>query len=152
MSFQLPSRHHVGENTSRHASAAFLVEALLLLVFLIASLAVFMQMFSASLNRAEQARELTAAVAAASDTAERFAAYPAQAGGQEIVGDLLVVCDVSSEPRESGTFYVADIAVYPANEGSHANADSGDDVASGIDESAEPLYTISTARFESEVE
>lgn len=138
MSFQLPSRHPGTTSTTRHASAAFLVEAMLLLVFLIASLAVFMQMFSASLNRAEQARELTEAVAAASDVAERFAAYPDRVGGEEVVGDMLVMCDVSSEPQDSGVLYTAEITVYPVNDGGSP--------------AGEPMYSLSTARFEGQVE
>ncbi len=133
MSFQLPTSHpRTGSGTSR-AGTAMLVEAMILLVFLIASLAVFMQMFSASLTRADESRELTMAVAAASDVAEQFAAYPEQAGGEQTLDGMHVVCDVQEEPRPSGILYRADISVY---------ADDG---------SAEPLYSITTARFESEV-
>lgn len=145
MSFQLPtaeSRANRGE-APRWSGAAVLVESMLLLVFLIASLAVFTQMFSVSLTRAEQSSSLTAAVAAASDTAERFAAYPDQVAGEQVVGDLRVVCDVNAEQRLSGTLWHADIAVFAAD----ANADDADDA-----DDAEPIYTLHTSRFESEVE
>ena len=133
MSFQLPTSHpRAGSGTSR-AGTAMLVEAMILLVFLIASLAVFMQMFSASLTRADESRELTMAVAAASDAAEQFAAYPEQTGGEQTLDGMRVVCDVQEEPRPAGILYRADISVY---------AD---------DNSDEPIYSITTARFESEV-
>lgn len=150
MSFQLPARHAgSGDSQPRWSGAAILVESMLLLVFLIASLAIFTQMFSASLERAEESRELTAAVAAASGAAERFAAHPSQASGETVVGDLRVVCDVQAEPHQVGTLYRADISVFrmDANgDGADASADGG---GAGVGDEA--IYSISTSKFESEV-
>lgn len=151
MSFLLPTERTAvrgaGEGI-RWSGAAVLVEAMLLLVFLIASLAVLMQMFSAAVNRADESAQLTAAVAAAADTAEQFAADPTQAAGTKTEGDLLVVCTVTPEPREAGTLYHAEISVYAAE----TDAGSGDRTAVDINPTAQPVYSISTSRFESEVE
>lgn len=133
MSFQLPARRVGRDATPRWSGSAVLVESMLLLVFLIASLAIFTQMFSASLVRAEESGELTTAVAAATEVAERFAADPVQAGGAQEVDGMRVVCDVQEEAHRAGTLYRADIAVY-ATDGN------------------EPVYSITTSRFESEVD
>ena len=134
MSFKLPTHHPSMRMAGTRSVTAMLVEAMVLLVFLAASLAVFMQMFSISLVRADESRELTAAVAAASDVAERFAAYPEDVMGKQTVDGMRVVCNVTEEPHESGVLYRAVIDVY-----------AGDDAA------GEPIYTITTANFEGEV-
>lgn len=141
MSFQLPTERTHEEVAPSWSNAAFLVESMLLLVFLIASLAVFTQMFSASVTHAENSRQLTAAVTAASDTAERFAANPSQVSAIEENGGLIVACNISSEDRLSGTLYHATISVYAPNSFDRsAGQPTGD-----------PVYSVSTARFESEV-
>lgn len=141
MSFQLPNKIHVTEDVGpRWSGAAVLVESMLLLVFLTASLAVFVQMFSAALERADESAQLTAAVAAASDTAEQFAAYPTQANGQHMVDDLLVTCNVKREPHESGTLYKAEISVYAmgdADAGSGAGSGSGAGAGADADANAD---------------
>ena len=134
MSFQLPTHHPRMHMAGSRSGTAMLVEAMVLLVFLTAALAVFMQMFSLSLVRANESRELTTAVAAASDVAERFAAYPEQAAGEQTVEDMRVVCNVVEQPRDSGVLYRATIDVYAAD-----------------DPAGEPIYFITTANFESEV-
>ena len=140
MSFQLPSKMNITETEApRWSGAAVLVESMLLLVFLIASLAVFTQMFATSVGRADESAKLTAAVAAASETAEQFAANPMRVAGERTVDDLLVVCDVQGEQRQSGTLYHADIAVYAPSGQAAASADG------------EPVYKVSTSHFESEV-
>lgn len=110
------------------SGVAFIVEAMLLLVFLIGSLALLTSLFASSVQRGNESRELTAAVALASDTAERFCADPASIEERFAKDGLTVVCDVSDEARAGGVYYKADITVY------------------GKD--ATPVYTITTAVYE----
>ena len=114
MSFELPSERKVFVARSRWPGAAFLVEAMLLLVFIMASLALFTQLFAAATERAGESKALTDAVALASTTAERFAADPLAVPAEQTSGDLRVVCSVSPEARSGGTLYHAVISVYDA--------------------------------------
>ena len=59
MSFQLPSQRTSVAPRKRWAGAAFLVEAMLLLLFLVASMAIFTQLFAATAERANESRNLT---------------------------------------------------------------------------------------------
>ena len=120
---------------SSWASIAFMVESILLLVFLVASLAVLTQVFSVSLNRSVQSRTLDAAVIAASSVAEHFAADPENVDEELQLGDLRVTCVVSDERRSGGTMYHANIDVFDATE-----------VGTG-----EPVYSLSTSSYRSEV-
>lgn len=125
------------ENRSRHtrpswSGAAFIIEAMLLLVFLIGSLAVFTQLFATAAERGSQSGVLTAAVMAAENTAERFAVDPSGIDRQMQVDDLQVICDVTDKEFAGGTLYHADIAVF--TEGS-----------------TDPVYVLSTSSYESEV-
>lgn len=65
-----------GGRASWHGTA-LLVEALVLLAFLVASLALFMQVFAQTRGMGAEGSELAQAVAMASDLAEEFAADPA---------------------------------------------------------------------------
>lgn len=114
------------------ASAAFIVESMLLLVFLVGSLAVLTQLFALSLNRSVESRTLDAATIAATSIAEHFAADPNDVQESTQLGDLIVKCDVTPEPRKAGTLYRATISVF--------------DTSSG-----EKVYEMSTSRFESGV-
>ena len=133
-SFDLtPKRTQTSERSSWQGTA-FIVEALLLLVFLIASSAVFVQMFALASQQGAESVQLARAVAAASDVAERFAADPASVKDVQVVDDLLVTCTDVETTHERGTLRTATIAVY----------------AQGA--AGEPLYFITTSRFESEVQ
>ena len=101
-----------GSSGPSWAVSAFIVEAIVLLAFLIASSAVFVQLFSVALVRSEESGTTAAAVAAATSTAERFAANPADVREVTQVGDLVVVCETDSAKRAGGTLYHADISVY----------------------------------------
>lgn len=104
----LEGRHGVG--TTWHG-AAFVVEALLLLVFLAFALAVFMQLFGAAHSRGTEERQLTQAVLLASNDAEAFAADP-QSGTESTAFDAYVVeREVKAERSQSGTLYRALISV-----------------------------------------
>lgn len=114
------------------SSVAFIVESILLLVFLVASLAVLTRVFTASLNKSVESRTLDAATIAATSIAEHFAADPAGIAETTALGDLIVTCDVTEDERENGIMYRARIDVY--------------DVAG--ETGGEPIYSIETARYE----
>lgn len=117
---------------SSWTSVAFIVESILLLVFLIASLAILIQVFVASLNKSVESRTLDAATIAASSIAEHFAANPSDVQNETLLGDLRIVCSVQDEPRSSGTLYRAHIDVFDIS-------------ASGGDA---PIYSLDTAHYQ----
>ena len=128
------------------AARAFIVEAIVLLAFLIASSAVFVQMASASIALARESETAAAAVSAATATAERFAADPTDVGEITRTGDLVVVCVVSSSERAGGTLYHADIEIYKSGDVPAELVASGDLAGSGVDS----VYAILTAAYVSE--
>ena len=144
MSFQLPTKRTSGAGEGiRWSGAAMLVEDMLLLAFLIATLALLTQMFAAAVEKANESTQLTTAVAAASETAERFAANPAGVPDQQVVDNMLVVCKVTDEPHTAGVLYHADISVYAAAPGANASAEAAPQ--------GEPVYAVSTSHYESGV-
>lgn len=84
---------------------AFVVEALVLLVFLAFALATFMQLFGAAHERGVEERQLTQAVLLATNDAERFAAAPLDGSGRAAYGANGSALD-SGEAAEAGTFVV----------------------------------------------
>ena len=129
---------HIARKTKSRArtswsSVAFIVESVLLLVFLAGSLAILTQVFSSSLNRSVESRTLDAATIAATSIAEHFTANPTDVEEETVLGDLRIVCSVADEPREGGTMYHATIDVYDTT-GAHG---------------AQPVYSIATSRYES---
>lgn len=162
MSFELPSHRKKVAQHGRWPGAAFLVEAMLLLVFVMGSMAVFTQMFAAASQHANQSRELTDAVAATSAMAERFAADPASVPDRVAIGDAHVVCLVSEQQREGGILYKARISAYGnAEDADRALAQSkqaeqspsrvGDGGSGDEGSTVEPVYSIDTAKYESGV-
>ena len=109
-----------------HGSAAFIVESLLLLVFLVASLAIVAQLLIGSANAATQSLRLERAVTMAANVAERFAADPTSAALDITKDGLVATCEVTATPLPRGTMYDAHIVV--TGYGSE-------------------LYSITTARF-----
>lgn len=113
--------------------AAFVVESLVLLAFLVASLAVVISLMGDAHARGQAADELSNAIIAASNSAEEFAADPAGAGDGDTAwyavvdgalvevganaGDVggnaayAVTCAVEREAQPAGTLYRAHIAV-----------------------------------------
>ena len=85
---------------------AFIVESILLLVFLVGALALMALTFSNALNRSVESRTQDAAVIAASSIAEHFAADPSDVQDETLLGDLRIVCTVTDEPREIGRAHV----------------------------------------------
>ena len=131
------STEHVSRRSSVHlrsrwSGTAFLVEAMLLLVFVVASIAVITQLFSASVNQIQDSERLSQAVALTTSQAERFAASPGSAAGEESSDDLRIVCEVEDERTAAGTLYRAHITAY-------------DQVTNEV------VYSIDTSRYESEV-
>lgn len=129
----MPITHGISDGKARSSwtSMAFIVESVLLLVFLVSSLAVLTNVFLSSLDRSVESRTLDAATIAATSIAEHFASDPTGVDEQTQLGDLQVVCTVTEEPRTDGIMYHADINVYDS-------------------ENEDPVYSISTARYESE--
>ena len=117
---------------SSWSSVAFIVESMLLLVFLAGSLAILTQLFFTSLNRSVESRTLDAATIAATSIAEHFAANPTDVQERTQLGDLYVLCSVTGQERADGTLYKAHISVYDSNT---------DEVA----------FEMDTARYESGV-
>ena len=129
------SRKFTSRARTSWSSVAFIVESILLLVFLAASLAVLTKVFSASLNASVESRTLDAATIAAGSIAEHFAADPTGVNERTELGDLLIVCDVDDEKRKDGTLYHATITVYDQT-GAHGE---------------EAVYELITACYESGV-
>ena len=85
MSFSLPAGTRATRTRPAWSGMAMLVEAMLLLVFLMTSLAIAMQL---------------------------FAADPSTAGGVTQADDLTVDCQVTDEDTARGTLYHATISVF----------------------------------------
>lgn len=104
-----------GRSGSRH-NTAFLVEALVVLAFLMVSLAVFVQLFSKAQLEGLSANRLSEAVLIATNRAEEFSANPTAVPEQTNEEDLVVRCDVTPTKRDAGTLYDATITVLDGNE------------------------------------
>lgn len=99
----------------RH-STAFIVEAMVLLVFLVLALAMTTKMTIGARSDAALASDLSRAVALAQNTAEEFSADPVGfAAGPAVIregeGGLRAQCTVEAEQRAAGTMYTAHIVV-----------------------------------------
>ena len=123
--------------------AAFLVEALVLLAFLAASLAVLFSLFASARAEADRAARLSEAVAIAQNAAEGIAA--ADTFSADAVPATQVVTGA-----QTGTTYELAIELEPRATGAgtlwHATITVCDATASA-DADAEPLYTLETARY-----
>ncbi len=102
------------------SNTAFLVESLVLLLFLAATLAVLTNVFASSMATSQEAARLSAATETAQNAAEEFSANPeAVAKGQAIGAGIAkngtdrfdVACNVNVEKTQAGTLYMADIVV-----------------------------------------
>lgn len=115
---------------TRRGNRAFIVEALVLFVFLVATLAIVSQLFFASASQAQRSLELERAVTIAANAAERFSANPASPDLDTGSDGLSVRCAITPQFLTGGTLYKATIIV--SNE-------------------VEDIYTLDTARYVSEV-
>ena len=115
---------NLGEGMSQQkggwSSISFVVEALVLLVFLAASMAIFTQLFAGSSTLASESERLSTAVMVAKDAAEEFESEPAAVASGQPVGLTViangkdgfdVACDVTTEAEGAGTMYTAHITV-----------------------------------------
>lgn len=141
---------------------AFLVEALVLLAFLVMSLAVLITLFVNARLESAGGERLAQAVHLAQNAAEEFTANPTDAEALAIEQDgLAVTAQLSYEPHESGTLVRAVIAVTEQGgeaeaAGTAVGADgvadvAADDAAGAAEDApapdAAPLYTLETARY-----
>ena len=95
--------------TTPWGGTAFLIEACLLLAFLVASLAVLATTFAAASEQGRRADELTRAVVLARDAAERFCADPAGELDATSESGLTVTVDV--EPTRENDLVRATVVV-----------------------------------------
>lgn len=107
-------------------NVAFLIESMIVLALLMASMAVFVQIFSSAQLEGRGANRLSKAVVAATNCAETFSADPTSVPATAQDGDLTVLCDVDVEEHENGDLYNATITVKIQDE---------------------VLYTLHTARY-----
>ena len=110
---------------------AFVVEALLLLAFLAASVAVFMQLFGGASVRGAEAARLERAVVLAANTAEYFAADPSSVPREFQDRGFVVRTQITSEPQPAGTLYFLSLTVFTGT--------------------GESVYTLETSRYMSGV-
>lgn len=114
----------------RHGNRAFIVETLVLFVFLIVSFTVIVQLYVASAGLAQQSLDLERAATAAANVAERFSADPTSTNLDVSEEKLTVTCEVTPQPNATGTLYRAHITA----------------TASGSE-----VYVLDTARYVSGV-
>jgi len=107
-------------------NVAFLIESMIVLALLMASMAVFVQIFSSAQLEGRSANRLSKAVVAATNCAETFSADPTAVPSSAQDGDLTVLCDVDVDEHEDGDLYNATITVKIEDE---------------------VLYTLHTARY-----
>lgn len=115
---------------SNKTARAFIVESLVLFVFLVATLIIVSMLFFASVSMSVQGQNLERATIIASNAAERFAANPTSANLDTSEYGLTVDCKVTPHKGTYGTLYEA-----------HISVSDGDAV----------IYSISTSRYVSGV-
>ncbi len=102
------------------SNTSFLVESIVLLFFLLATLAIFVQIFASSVTKSYNASQLTSATGIAQKAAEEFSANPeAVALGKTVgagvaakgSGSFDVTCNVTKQAQTAGTLYEAVITV-----------------------------------------
>lgn len=107
-------------DTSPRRSTAFIVEVMVLLFFLVGSLAIFTQLFASAMVTSNEAAKLSQATTIAQNAAEEFSADPvAIAKGKKVGAGIAVngsdgfdvFCKVSTRKTEAGALYKAHITV-----------------------------------------
>ena len=151
MSFSLTSTIRTRFARPGWAGVALIVEALVLVIFLAAAVAIFTRLFSGAAAQSDEALRLAQAVAAAQSTAERFAADPKDVSlVEDADGGLTVVTEITRSETAAGMLYRAVISVYEgspamdAGAGGHATPTEGGDAGFA---DVEPLYRIRTAVY-----
>lgn len=130
--------------------AAFIVEALLLLVFLAGSLAVLMELNADAHKTGRESAVLVSALTVASNCAEEFAADPAAAardgGGVWYTGGFVWTLEVTPEERDAGMLYRAVVTVWNYEDVLGQGAKSAADLEL-CDPEASPVYQVKTAAY-----
>ncbi len=94
-----------------HRGTAFLIEALVVLAFLMVALAVFVQLFSKAQIQGVKANQLSQAVLIATNYAEEFSANPSKVEAQKEKDGLTATCKINEDKHTAGTLYDATIEV-----------------------------------------
>ena len=110
------------QGKTRWTGTAFMIEALVLLFVLVASLAVFTSLFAYAANSSQQAKRISSASVVAQNAAEEFSADPAAVNDGQSLGTgaaqgadaFEVSCKVSAQGQGNGTLYSAHITVSDA--------------------------------------
>lgn len=116
--FPMKGRPHMVDRSVGRSSTPVL-EAVILLVFLMVSIAVCVELFGISAVQSSEAKRLNAATLLASDVAERFSAdpesIPAVVDGRVVLADegrgLVAHNSVSSSFTGAGVLYTIDISI-----------------------------------------
>lgn len=116
-----------GSDVRGKRGMAFIVEALVLLFFLVLAVTVFVQLLGGAVVRSQQATDLENAVQIAQDAAETFAADP-QSFQPEDQGIYVVDADIERTATSAGALFRATIKVSKNGE-------------------EDSVYELSTARY-----
>ena len=114
------------QRSAGHRGSAFLVEALVVLGFLMVALTIFVQLFSKAQIQGLGANQLSKAVFVATNYAEEFSADPTGVEAQREEDGLTATCSVEENKRNGGTLYEATIEV---------------------SDGSKTIYTLATARY-----
>lgn len=130
-------------STTTWHGAAFIVEALLLLVFLAFALAVLMQLFGTAHSRGVEERALTHATMLATNTAEAFAAAPGAdslTASFDVDGNLLAT---TADEAAGDDVYVVTRTVTPEQ------TDGGTlfQALISVEKSGQTVYELETSRY-----
>lgn len=123
-----PAARSKGRKTGTHG-IAFLIEALVILAFLMACMAVFTKLFAAAQLEGLAATHTSQAVIAATNRAEQFSANPTDTSEVVTANGLRTVCEVDQIQHGAGVLYNATIIVY-------------DESAQGAE-----IYRLETSRY-----
>ena len=117
------------QRSGGHRGIAFLIEALVVLAFLMISLAVFVKLFSSAQLEARSSNRMSEAVQLATNRAEEFSADPTHATGEKEEDGLKLTCEEKPTKRAAGTLYEATITVHDERFGQ------------------QNIYTLATSRY-----
>ena len=118
-----------GNRKAASHGIAFLIEALVILAFLVACIAVFTKLFAAAQLEGLAATHTSQAVIAATNRAEQFSANPTDTSEVVTADGLRTVCEVDQIQHGAGVLYNATIIVY-------------DESAQGAE-----IYRLETSRY-----
>ena len=105
----MTKNEQIEDASKTKVNTAFLIEALVLMAVLIASMAVFTQLFTHSAVAAHQAEELTKATLLAQNAAEEFSSDPAAVAAGKTVGQGVAAGNVSAVDGSDGLTVSCDV-------------------------------------------